>query len=149
MMPRAFLFPLQKVLDVRQHVEDQRAIELGQAKQELFKEQNLLNHLKMLKDKALHTSEEEIAESLQLSKIQMLESYLIQLNEKIDKQKKIIKKKSEAVEKKRRELLKATQEKKVVEKLKERQLENHRKSVRLQENKMIDEVAINVTQRNG
>lgn len=148
-MPRAFSFPLQKVLDVRQHVEDQRAIELGQAKQELFKEQQLLNHLQMLKEKALNISEEELTQALHLSKIQMLESYLIQLNEKIDVQKKLIKTKKSEVNKKRRELLKASQEKKIVEKLKERQLEVHRKSVRLQENKIIDEVALRVTQRNG
>jgi len=149
MMPRAFTFPLQKVLDIRQHVEDQRAVELGQAKQELFKEQSLLNHFKMLKEKALHSSAEETAESLKLSTIQMRESYLMELNDKIEKQHKIIVRKSALVEKKRRELLKATQEKKVVEKLKERQLEIHRKSVRLQENKLIDEVALRVTQRNG
>ena len=148
-MPRVFSFPLQKVLDMRQHLEDQRAVELGQAKQELFKEQQLLNRLNTLKIEALRASEQELADSLRLNKIRMLESYLVQLNERIERQKEIIMQKNELVEKKRRELLKASQDKKVVEKLKERQFEAHRKSLRLKENKMIDEVALRVTQRSG
>ena len=146
-MAKAFRFPLQKVLEIRKHKEDQKAIELGQARHELFKEQQNLERLNRQKENLFASVDEQKIKKMDVVNLQVTESYLVDLNEKIKSQKITIKNKQQLVDEKRQELLKVSQEKKIVEKLKERQWQAHKKDVRKELNKMEDEVAIRVTQK--
>ncbi|HHJ53404.1 MAG TPA: flagellar export protein FliJ [Caldithrix abyssi] len=146
-MAKAFRFPLQKVLEIRKHKEDQKAIELGQARHELFKEQQNLERLNRQKENLFASVDEQKIKKMDVVNLQVTESYLVDLNEKIKSQKITIKNKQQLVDEKRQELLKVSQEKKIVEKLKERQWQAHKKDVRKELNKLEDEVAIRVTQK--
>jgi len=146
-MAKAFKFSLQKVLDVRKHKENQLAVELGRRKAALNQETFKLQQLHMDKDDALRMKDAAAKDSLNLRSLIISQSYLEQLHNNIDKQYKIIEKKNEQVVLGRTELTEAMKQKKAVEILREKKLEEHKKEVRMIENKIIDEVAVRNTSR--
>jgi len=85
-MARAFRFSLQKVLDVRRHREEQKAIELGKANRTLQTEQNRLEKLNSEKEVHLNESNEGSNKRPNLQTLMINGSYLRQLSEQIDSQ---------------------------------------------------------------
>ena len=146
-MAKVFKFSLQKVLDVRKHKEDQLAIELSKRKAALNLETFRLQQLHMDKDDALHMKGLASKENLNLNSLVISQSYLEQLDNNIQRQYKIIEKKNEHVALGRQELTAAMKQKKAVEILRDRKLEEYKKEIRLIENKIIDEVAVRNTSR--
>ena len=146
-MAKVFKFSLQKVLDLRKHKEDQLAIELGKRKAALNLETFRLQQLHMDKNDALHMKGLTAKENLNLSSLIISQSYLEQLDNNIKRQYKIIEKKNEHVALGRHELTAAMKQKKAVEILRDRKLEEYKKEIRLIENKIIDEVAVRNTSR--
>ncbi len=146
-MAKAFRFSLQKVLEVRRHKENQKAIELGQARHDLFREKDKLIRLEDEKNSFFSTIGNEENGNMKVTALQINESYLTDLNEKIKHQHVSISEKEQVVEDKRQELLQVSKEKKIVEKLKDKQWESHKKDIRRQLTKFEDEVAIRVTQK--
>ncbi len=141
-MSGRFIFPLQKVLDIRTHQEDQKAIELGQARHALYQEEQKLDHLRIKKSNTLQQSDQDLQQTVRLQQLQVLGTYLDQLNRQIKTKTEEIEQKSRIVEEKRIDLMKASKEKKKVEKLKERQKESYKKETSKRETKIIDEVAL-------
>ena len=146
-MAKRFRFSLQKVLDLREHREEQKAIELGKAKAELQKKEQVLNRLKKEKNRQINESKWYQSEQPDLNAIRVAGSYVEQLNTAINQTKQQVNEKNKKVEIRRTELLSAVKDKKIVEMLKKKKIEEYKREVLHQERKNEDELAIRMTSR--
>ena len=98
----AYKFSYQKILNVKQIQEDQKSTEVSLAQNELNKEKDTLSELKSKKSKVLNdenTSIENPADMLRHT------SYVKQVNQTIENQKKQIQKMNDVLKSKKEELL--------------------------------------------
>lgn len=144
-MAKAFNFSLQKVLDMRKHFEDQKAIELSKAQKELNEEKTRLKLLRDRKEEALRSK--EIQDKVSLNGLKVMKGYIAQINDNILHQNRQVKKSDQKVFEHREKLVEAVKDKKMVETLKDRHREEYRRMKNLTETKTIDEVALRVTQK--
>lgn len=142
-MAKSFNFPLQKVLDVRKHTEDRKAVELGLAQEVLMKKKDKLDLLRRNKESVL----KDVKLKISLGQLKIKSEYIEQINYMIQNQKTQVKKSNEKVAKKRNYLLEAVKDKKAVEILKDRHIENVRKTRKLAESKIENETAIRMVMR--
>jgi flagellar protein FliJ len=137
-----FVFRLQSVLDYRKNIEQKILSEFSEKKRQLDAETqklnnliiervNLLDDLRKMQDRHLHA--DEIASYV---------SYIEQLRDDEEKQKKVIIDVQEHVELIRKELLEAVRKEKVMEKLKERHAEEYEGVIRAREQKNSDEMSV-------
>jgi len=147
-MAKAFNFSLQKVLDVRRHKEDQKSIALGKAKSVLLQEQQKLHQLTESKESLLNDKNHAETAHPDLNAIKINGSYLLQLSDDIDNQKTEVREKGKVVSSRRDDLLGAVKDKKIVEKLKERKFDEHKKEVIKAEHIKEDEVAVRMVNQN-
>ncbi len=147
-MSKRLQFPLQKVLDVRRHFENQKALDLNRAQNHLSRVQNQLEQLERSK---LQTMQRQYSQnngdsqfqSLDLVRMRIEHGYLQQVNNQIKRQQGEVDHSRKRVDEKRTDLLKATKEKKMMENLKDHAIEQQKKAIRQEENKRADEIAIN------
>ena len=151
-MAKSFHFPLQKVLDVRQVTEDRQAISLKNSQMSLNKEKEQLENLAQKKDAQLKVDEDEYDNvddvNLSLNELQVTVDYISQLNNRITNQIQVVEKSNGKVEKERDVLIEASKEKKIVEKLRERQLTNYKDNYRKKMMKEESEIALRVILKN-
>lgn len=138
-MPKAFQFRLQKVLDLKQQLEELMSVNLKKSQAELEAEKQLADQLDQRKEQAICASGQ--LEELSLTQIQLAWDYIQQLNRMIDAQNKIVEQRRQQVDDDRAHLLKASQEKKVVEKLREKHQEDYHLSLRKKELTRESEIA--------
>ncbi len=145
-MTKAFNFPLNKVLNYRQNVEDTRGVILKKSMTVLEKEQEKLNNLVDLKNIILNEEIDEDQSNRTQTVAAFLQTidYIIQLNEKIDSQSDNVNKSSMSVKKNRDELIQALKDRKSLEKLKEKYLLAYRKVIRKKELAKENEVAARI-----
>ena len=141
-MAKGFKFRLQKVLDVRQHQEDQKSIELNHAKQELQREEQ---KLQKLRNDKLNELQEKPGQKVNIGSLRIRNDYLNQMNQKITSQTRVVLQQDQRVHKKHSDLLEAVKDKKVVELLKERNLFTFRKQQNQEAFKKENEIAIRMT----
>lgn len=149
-MAKSFHFPLQKVLDVRQITEDRQAISLKNSQMSLNKEKEQLENLAQKKDAQLKVDEYDSVDdvNLSLNELQVTVDYISQLNNRITNQIQVVEKSNGKVEKERDDLIEASKEKKIVEKLRERQLTNYKDNYRKKMTKEESEIALRVILKN-
>jgi len=138
-MAKAFQFSLQKVLDVREQLEELLSVDLRKRQSTLMKVQQVMHDLNRQKQAALQNPEEKETTSVTL--LQLSGEYIQQLNDLIEKQSQIVHQTEKQVEEDRSRLMKATQEKKIVEKLKEKHFKIYRKDRKKKATFMEGEVA--------
>jgi len=149
-MAKSFHFPLQKVLDVRQITEDRQAISLKNSQMSLNKEKEQLENLAQKKDAQLKVDEYDSVDdvNLSLNELRVTVDYISQLNNRITNQIQVVEKSNGKVEKERDDLIEASKEKKIVEKLRERQLTNYKDNYRKKVTKEESEIALRVVLKN-
>lgn len=138
-MPKVFQFRLQKVLDVKQQLEELMSVNLKKAQVELENEKQVAARLDEEKEAAF-AAPEELGE-ISLTQMQLALAYIEQLNQMIERQNQVVAEQEKRVEENRTRLLKATQEKKVVEKLREKHFSDYRLVTRKKELNREGEVA--------
>jgi len=148
-MAKGFNFSLQKVLEVRQHQENKQAVKLNKSKRVLKTEEQKLD---ILKDNKKHTLKKQKDDSekdfkVDLNKLKITQDYIVQLNNHIEDQNEKVQHSDEAVKEDLEKLNEAVKEKKVVEKLKEKHFEEHKKTKNQEINKQQDEIAIRVVKK--
>jgi len=127
-MAKKFEFRLQSVLQIRQKLEDIRAIELKQAQMALKQEEEKLQMINTKKEE--HFQKANLGETfLAPFSLKIQTSYTNQLNFLIENQNQSVQLAEKHVDEKRSILLKASQEKKIVEKLKEKKEEEFSRSM--------------------
>jgi flagellar FliJ protein len=139
---KKFQFKLETVLNVKERREEQLKHELMKLQALKIQEEQLLAEVK---EKRAYISKQKSDENKKGTDIQSLihfEQYLGVLLKKIDDTKKSIKVLGEKADIKREEVVEASREKKVFEKLKEKQYTEFQRVVIQNEQKMLDEMAV-------
>lgn len=135
-----FVFKLQSVLDLRIQLEENLKLELGKAITELEKEKQILRSIEIqLKE----TSDQFTARSVQgitVDKCIEFNSYLSFLNTKITRQKENVNQAALNVDKYREQLIKAVQDKEMLERLREKKYRIFRDGEFKTEQKLNDEI---------
>jgi flagellar FliJ protein len=137
-----FVFRFQSVLDYRKNIEEKILGEFSEKKRQLETEEfrlknmitereNLIDELRKMQNVSLHADE-----------IACYVSYIEQVRESEEKQKKVITDVQEQLEGIRKALLEAVRKEKVMEKLKERHAEEYEGAMRALEQKNSDEMSV-------
>ncbi|MBU2599778.1 flagellar export protein FliJ [bacterium] len=140
----SFRFRLQRLLEVRKHFEELLISELAVSKRRYLNEEEVLNSLKELVGVNLKRLKKKQERITSVEEIILSYHYLNQLDHQIIIQKESLKKIQEEINLITEKLIKASQKKKVVEKLKERRLDEHKKLLEKIEQGVLDEVGINL-----
>ena len=139
---KKFRFKLETVLNVKEKREEQLKHELLKLQALKVQEEQLLSEVK---EKRAYISREKSNENKKGTDIQSLinfEQYLGVLLKKIDDTQKNIKVLEKKADIKREEVVEASREKKVFEKLKEKQFGEFQRVVNENEQKVLDEMAV-------
>jgi len=139
-MPQ-FKFRLDNVLEFRKQVEDQYKRELASLKLLLLKEEKFLRDLEQKKAAMQETLKAQQCDTLNMDEILNYYNYLSVCRQKIVDQIAVINQCIELIETKRNELVNASKEKKIIEKLKDNQYQEFKQLLDRIETKMIDEIA--------
>jgi len=137
-----FQFRLQRVLDIRKKKEEERERELAQLKTLLIQAEEFLDELK---EESFKISErmgymQGGQQSLNMEELLLYYDYLEHLRNNILYQIQTIKDIIVNIERKREELIEASKERKIIEKLKENQYQKFKECVERWETKLIDEM---------
>jgi len=137
-----FVFKLQAVLDTKKIIEEQKLTEFSEKKNQLNEEKKVLNDIqqeRILLVDQLRDSQHLIRH---MRDIELQITYIDVCTEKEKKQKGVIEGVTKEVEERRIALLEAMKERKVMENLKDRDVEEFKASEVMQERITTDETAI-------
>ena len=138
-MAKQFRFPLEKVLDYKKNIEDLKAEELNNSRGKKKKEEEKLKSIEKKKQDVLLGDCSR--ENMTLNQLNISTDYLHQINDQIEKGEERILDADTEVENKLEHLIEASKDKKVVEKLRERKLNEHKILEKRSERKQADEIA--------
>lgn len=136
----AYKFKLQKLLDFRTNMEEEKKNQLSLALKRLEQEKDRLSELKARQrelDKAL---KEKTSQGIAVNELKLLMNYIDYYKRGIKEQKTRIKMAEDYASACREELIKATQEKKMIEKLKEIDYKKYLYEEQKKEEKFIDDL---------
>ncbi len=134
-MQLGYKFSLQNVLDWRRDLEDEAKIKLIQAKERLLKEEQYLQQL--IKEN-VHLKEKAALEK-RIHAMRQQDLYKEVLDEKIIQQKLTVEQTEQIVKNAEETLLKAHKDKRVMEKLKEKEKAQYIEKINQEEQKTLDE----------
>ena len=136
---KKFVFPLQKILELREYEEDKAKLELGKAVAELERIKRLLQEVAQNRVKA-NLSRKDTTDVIVLMNI---ENYIIGLDAKKEKLLEELTMAQMFFEEKRDLYTKAMQDREVLSKLKEKQLAEYKKEVLKEEENALDDIVKN------
>ena len=137
---RRFNFRFQRILEIKERMEEVRKIALGEVIAVLNQEQDRLAELQQTQKLYRQASQSLPDVQLDASLLSLNDSYLLRLQREIQEQLERVHQVEEAVEAKRLELMKATKERRVYESLKERAVEDYQREQKRRERIFLDEV---------
>jgi flagellar FliJ protein len=141
-MPR-FNFKLQRVLQIKKYKEDELKTQLANLKREYLQEQTTLWTLEEnLRAQFVILSERQKKLTNTVEEILWSYNYIVKLREDIENQKKKLDKLNEKIKEVTKKLIGASQERQILENLKERKLNQFRLEVEKEEQDFMDEVGI-------
>ena len=135
-----FIYRMQNILDIKYKLEETEKQNFAAALQRLRNEEEKLQHLVMRRDRYASEYEQLLVGKLDFLKIEQCANAIDFLNEKITDQEQVIRNRSKELEQARQKLNQVIQERKMHEKLKEKQFEQFLQELSIQEIKEIDEV---------
>ncbi|PKM49841.1 MAG: flagellar export protein FliJ [Firmicutes bacterium HGW-Firmicutes-7] len=135
-----FAFKLQNVLNIKEKIEEQKKIELGNATIYLNQQVAIFNSYKEALNCQVQSFNDKNGKSILAKELIELNGYIKYYEEEISNQKIVIQNANDVVELKRKALNVALIERKTYEKLKELALENHLLEEQSLSNKHSDEV---------
>lgn len=135
-----YKFRLQKLLDYKKSLEEEKKNELGKAFKRLEEEKNRLFALKQSLNEMNSTFREKTSQGLAVNKLKILANYIDYYKRGIKEQRTKIKMAEEYLSICREDLIKATQEKKMIEKLKETDYNKYLYNEQKKEEKLVDEL---------
>ncbi len=144
-MPLAFKFRYEQYLKLKNKIEQDKALDFAAAMSRLQQAENGLSELE--NRKVVHLMMGSAFTGNTLFAMQMATSYLMQLNEDIKHQQVEITDRRQEVDKRRHILNEAMKERKIIEKLKEKQLEAYTEDIRKKETINEGETALQMVRR--
>lgn len=133
-----FNFKLERVLNYKQTLEDYKKNKFGLVQQKLNKEEAILNDFNEYKKMILN--EKSSADEIKAGYLAMYNTYINNLNLKIKQQEKKVDETKIELERAKNEMISAVKEKKMFEKLKEREYENFTYDLMKEEEKLNDTI---------
>ncbi len=135
-----FGFRLESVLKLKSQLEDNAKNSLARATRELENQKAYLEDLKNINDGSMNSLNAEADEGIPVYRIKIYNNYLSLLKNKITNQKENVNNAERDVDINREGLIKAMQERKVLEKLKEKKFYEYIKEQNKEEQLIIDEL---------
>lgn len=135
---KGYEFSMEKILEWRTDIEKMTMEKFASLQNDLLLEKNLLNGLEMQHTK----SKENNLRNYNVNELMHQQLYIQAIEEKIEEQTNIIHAKKVLVEESRIELVAAQKERKIMEKLKEKDETNYLEDVKNIEQKELDEIAV-------
>lgn len=135
-----FLYRMQNILDIKYKLEDSAKQEYAEARIRLNEEEEKLEALKARKQDYYEQYQKAIQGSLDFLKIEELANAMDIMDEMIARQVEMVRKRNKELEQARAKLNQVMQERKMHEKLKEKQFDEFIVELNSQENKETDEV---------
>jgi flagellar FliJ protein len=136
-----FQFRFEALLIARRHAEDCLQKELSVARRALADEQTILKEKKNTRRQCLQEQRRKQRRSFRGPDMLLFQTYLQRLEHDIDAQQKRVAAAERQAAQKRLALIEALKKRKILEKLKERDQESHRRTLADAERKFIDDVA--------
>lgn len=140
-MPK-FNFRLQRVLDIKKHKEEEKKQELAKLLLKYKKEEALLFYLKDNQTKYQNKLREKQRGAMDIFEMIFYYTYLYKLSYDIKNQQDILRKLETEINNKREEVISASKERKIFEKLKDKKFSQWKQEQNLQEQKFLDEIGI-------
>lgn len=138
---KRFKFRLQTLLDRRKSIEDRLLAQLGELRQEEAAELKKLNALFDRLEWAWSQSEDALSKNAPVEELNRLDEYAKTTQDDIKLQQLTLEAVQEKVELKRREVVKAMQDRQVLETLKEKQEQEYLQAIARAEQNELDEMA--------
>jgi flagellar FliJ protein len=138
---KKFRFRLERMLQIKEHLEKERQKEMGLATQKVFNQENYLDSLDQNRQDTQQSLRQFLTGSLSTFQLLNYSRYFIKIKKNELTGREVLKVYQRDQEKKRLELLEATKQKRIYEKLKERKREKHLKEIDLLSQKDQDELA--------
>ena len=136
-----FFYSMQNILDIKLKLEETAKQEYSEARMRLSAEEEKLALLEERRDSYYREYQEALQGNLDFLKIEECRYSLDIMGDMIIKQNDVIKQRSKELELVRQKLNQVMQERKMHEKLKEKQFDTFKQEINAQENKETDEVA--------
>lgn len=136
-----FFYSMQNILDIKLKLEETAKQEYSEARMRLSEEEEKLALLEERRDSYYREYQEALQGNLDFLKIEECKYSIDVMGDMIIKQNDIIKQRSKELELVRQKLNQVMQERKMHEKLKEKQFDTFKQELNAQENKETDEVA--------
>ncbi len=137
----SFQFRYQRILDVREMEEDREKAEFGRIQQRLIQEKRKLEELQSRMQQMFSSFRERQKKSQSVQDFLQTREYAAMLENKMSAQQQEIKKWEKKLEKQRERLIEASQNRQVMENLKERDIKEFKEDMRRQELKENNEIA--------
>lgn len=135
-----FIFRFDTILNTKEKIEEDRKNKLGISMQKLALEQQHLETLFQKKNELLNSWKEKSQKTVKISQLRNLSQNLDLMKNIIDKQLNVVKQSELEAENRRKDLLEASKQKKVFEKLKEKDYEEHKYNQLKKEDALTDEI---------
>lgn len=135
-----YKFRLQKLLDYKKSIEEEKKNELGKAAKRLEEEKNKLLALKQRLNEMNSRFQKKTSQGVAVNELKILANYIDYYKRGIKEQRTKIKMAEDYLSICREELIKATQEKKMIEKLKETDYNKYLYNEQKKEEKLVDEL---------
>jgi len=135
-----FVFSMESMLRLKTRIEEQKEQEFAKALKKLYEEQEVLQKMNVDKEFAIKKLKGDIGIKITPIEFGRLNRYIEFMKEKMEIQKTVIIKAEKFVEEKRLNLIEATKERKMLDKLKERKFEEYIDEEKKKEQKVVDEI---------
>lgn len=135
-----FRFRMNSLLNLREQLEKDTKNRMAVAMKKLRDEQEKLEHILFEKDAVAEELNRNSSAGITVGNIRRFNAYISHLREKAYTQEDVVKQRTKYADKIREELIKAMQEKKILEKLRERQYAEFLKTVSRKEQVAVDEL---------
>ena len=137
---KKFLFDLQGVLEIKQKLEGQARVDFGVARSRLTAEEEKKEALVLQRNGYAEELKATMTGPLNIREMNRLKNAVDVMNERIRVQDAAIKRAERQVESARIKLNKVVQERKTIEKLREKKFEEYMKEIDAEESKIVDEL---------
>lgn len=138
-----FSFRLQRVLDYREYVKNQKAEELARYRALLDRERDTLNGLQVKKNTVAHAMDEKCSEGVSVEYLAQCSRYMDRLKNFIDRQNENVSEMEKKVEECRDGLTEASKEKEMLDRLRTRHYQRFAYHLSREQEKQVEDLVNN------
>ncbi|MFZ5980714.1 MAG: flagellar export protein FliJ [Candidatus Zixiibacteriota bacterium] len=145
---KKFKFRLETLLKVKVQTEKEKQREHALTLQKVYDQKDRLNQIDRNRQENMNRQRERLIGSMSLAEMLIYSRYFMKLKRDTVSGRELLRGLEKEEDKKRKALVKASKERKIYDKLKEKQQEKYNAEIELQEKKELDEIATNIFRQN-